>query len=168
MEAAAAAIVTPRLADLADPSDSSPLRSTTTSTSRSSQVSRVADGVPPRSSARAGAELDLPISDGRARAGRSGELAASDDAINDEPETRTSARPRRSGTAAPGRPIYKVRPSDTLRSIARDTLDDPRRANEILELNQGLIDDPSQLIVGQILELPDDARTTLRRSASRR
>jgi nucleoid-associated protein YgaU len=78
-----------------------------------------------------------------------------------------AARPRRSDTGAPRRPVYKVRPYDTLRSIARDTLDDPRRAGEILELNDGIIRDPSHLVVGQILELPEDARTTLRRSASR-
>ncbi len=154
--------------DPAEPSASSPSRRTPTSAARSSQASRLADGVPARSSRATDGELDLSISDGRARAGRSGELAVNDDARNDEPETRTSARPRRSDTAAPGRPIYKVRPYDTLRSIARDTLDDPRRASEILELNRGLIDDPTQLIAGQILELPEDARTTVRRSASRR
>ena len=154
--------------DPAEPSASSPSRRMPTSAARSSQASRFADGVPSRSSRATDGELDLSISDGRARAGRSGELAVNDDASNDEPETRTSARPRRSDTAAPSRPIYKVRPYDTLRSIARDTLDDPRRASEILELNRGLIDDPTQLIAGQILELPEDARTTLRRSASRR
>ncbi|MFI5457077.1 MAG: LysM peptidoglycan-binding domain-containing protein [Isosphaerales bacterium] len=87
---------------------------------------------------------------------------------NDEPETRTAYRPQRSGTASPSRPVYKVRPYDTLRSIARDTLDDSRRANEILELNRGIIDDETHLIVGQIIELPEDARTTLHRSTSRR
>ena len=58
-----------------------------------------------------------------------------------------------------------MRPYDTLRSIARDMLGDSRRSGEILDLNRGVIDDPSQLIVGQVLELPEDARTTIRRSA---
>ena len=68
---------------------------------------------------------------------------------------------------APGRPVYRVRAYDTLRSIARDTLGSSRRADEILELNRGLIDDPAQLVVGQVLELPEDARTSLRRPSSR-
>jgi nucleoid-associated protein YgaU len=54
-----------------------------------------------------------------------------------------------------------------LRSIARDTLGDARRADEILELNRGAIDDPAQLVVGQVLELPEDARTGIRRRSSR-
>ena len=74
----------------------------------------------------------------------------------DETESRTSARPRPGGTA-PGRPVYRVRAYDTLRSIARDTLGSARRADEILDLNRGLIDDPNQLVVGQVLELPEDA-----------
>ena len=60
-----------------------------------------------------------------------------------------------------------MRPNDTLRSIARDTLGSSRRANEILDLNRDIIDDPSSLIVGQMLELPEDARTSIRRRASR-
>jgi hypothetical protein len=84
----------------------------------------------------------------------------------DETESRTSARPRPGGTA-PGRPVYRVRPYDTLRSIARDTLGSSRRADEVLDLNRGLIDDPNQLVVGQVLELPDDAKTTIRRPAKR-
>jgi nucleoid-associated protein YgaU len=46
-------------------------------------------------------------------------------------------------------------------------LGDSRRSTEILDLNRDLIDDPSQLIVGQVLELPEDARTSLRRTATR-
>ena len=46
-------------------------------------------------------------------------------------------------------------------------LGDSHRANEILDLNRDLIDDPTHLTVGQMLELPDDARTSVRRSASR-
>jgi nucleoid-associated protein YgaU len=58
----------------------------------------------------------------------------------------------------PRRPLYKVRPFETLRSIARDTMNDSHRADEILELNRDVIDDPGHLIAGQVLELPEDAR----------
>ncbi len=74
-----------------------------------------------------------------------------------------TARPRISAPVS--RPIYKVRRYDTLRSIARDTLGDPRRASEILALNRDIIDDPTHLISGQLLELPEDADT--RRVTSR-
>jgi nucleoid-associated protein YgaU len=60
---------------------------------------------------------------------------------------------------------YRIRPQETLRSIARDVLGDSRRADEILELNRAVIDDPSHLIPGQEIELPEDARLT-RRSRS--
>ena len=40
------------------------------------------------------------------------------------------------------RPTVVVRQGQTLRSIARDTLDDPHRDGEILELNRDLIEDP--------------------------
>ena len=77
--------------------------------------------------------------------------AIRDDRDDDrEPEI----RPRDAVT----RPIYKVRQYDTLRTIARDTLGDSRRADEILDLNRDIIDDPGHLIVGQILDLPEDAR----------
>jgi hypothetical protein len=46
-------------------------------------------------------------------------------------------------------------------------LGDSHRANEILDLNRELIDDPTHLIVGQMIELPEDARTSIR-STSRR
>ena len=86
---------------------------------------------------------------------------------SDEPQTRTAARPRTTNAASRRRPAYKVRQYDTLRSIARDMLGDSHRADEILDLNRDLIDDPAHLTVGQMLELPDDARTSVRRSASR-
>ena len=54
-----------------------------------------------------------------------------------------------------------------MRTIARDMLGDSHRSSEILDLNRDLIDDPAHLIVGQVLELPEDARTSVRRSASR-
>jgi nucleoid-associated protein YgaU len=78
-----------------------------------------------------------------------------------EPETPSAPNSQnRSGdAAAASRLLYKVRPYDTLRSIARDKLGDARRADEILELNHELIDDPAHLTTGQLLKLPDDART---------
>jgi nucleoid-associated protein YgaU len=106
---------------------------------------------------------------GAAQSPFKGRAAAVDtdlDGAVDEVESRTPAKPRAGGTA-PGRPIYRVRPYDTLRSIARDTLGSSRRADEILDLNRGLIDDPTQLAVGQVLELPEDAKTSLRRPARR-
>jgi nucleoid-associated protein YgaU len=55
------------------------------------------------------------------------------------------------------RPIYKVKVHDTLRSIARDTLGDSHRYREILDLNRDVIDDPTRLVTGQNLTLPEDA-----------
>jgi nucleoid-associated protein YgaU len=124
-------------------------------------------GVPVRRSSRSESELNLPISDpqteqasGRALRTRNrpvsgGNIDGADDQ-NSDPEFRS----RDSVT----RPIYKVRPYDTLRTIARDTLGDSRRSSEILDLNRDIIDDPGHLIVGQILELPEDARTMRARS----
>jgi nucleoid-associated protein YgaU len=83
----------------------------------------------------------------------SGEVEPGDD----EPEIRVPSHPRNS--ARTSRPLYMVRPHDTLRSIARNTLGEARRAGEILELNRELIDDPAHLIAGQLLELPEDAVT---------
>ena len=78
-----------------------------------------------------------------------------------EPEVPPDPRSRkRTGSSnQASRSTYKVRPFDTLRSIARDTVGDPNRAAEILELNRELIADPAQLTAGQVLNLPDDART---------
>ena len=78
------------------------------------------------------------------------EEAASPIGGDAEPEIRTRN--------AVARPIYKVRQYDTLRTIARDTLGRPAWVNEILDLNRDIIDDPAHLIVGQILQLPEDAR----------
>ncbi len=90
------------------------------------------------------------------------------DEAGDDQDVRTTARPRGSAAGGSRRPVYRVRTYDTLRSIARDMLGDSRRANEILELNRGVIDDPGQLVVGQVIELPEDARGGIRRSASNR
>jgi nucleoid-associated protein YgaU len=105
------------------------------------------------------ASLDLPVSESVAGSG-SGTRLSGLDRENDEkddvgPAIRVSAGSH--GSARSTGPVYKVRPYDTLRSIARDTLGDAHRASEILELNRGLIDDPNRLIVGQLIELPEDA-----------
>ncbi|HEV3168356.1 MAG TPA: LysM peptidoglycan-binding domain-containing protein [Isosphaeraceae bacterium] len=55
-------------------------------------------------------------------------------------------------------PHYQVRPHDTLRTIARDTLGDSHRSDEILEMNRDTITDPHRLTAGQTLILPEDAR----------
>ncbi len=139
-----------------------------------SLAARSGDAVSRRGGA-ADSDVDLPVSGGsvpRDRVapskGRSPAASSLFDGNADEPESRDSARPRSSSGDQPGRPVYRVRSYDTLRSIARDKLGDARRSDEILELNRGLIDNPAQLVVGQLLELPDDARTAVRRPASRR
>jgi nucleoid-associated protein YgaU len=53
-------------------------------------------------------------------------------------------------------PSHVVKRYETLRSIARDLLDDPRRASEIRELNLDQLDG-DVLEVGQRLRLPEDA-----------
>jgi nucleoid-associated protein YgaU len=94
-------------------------------------------------------ELALPVVD-LASESESGSSVASDpDAV---PETHF--RPRH--------PVYKVRLHETLRSIARDTLGESRRADEILDLNRDLINDPNALTPGQTIVLPDDARIGVR------
>ena len=90
------------------------------------------------------------------------------DDAGDDQEVRTAARPRGSAAGRASKPVYRVRSHDTLRKIARDMLGDSRRANEIYELNRGVIDNPGQLVVGQMIELPEDAQGGIRRSASNR
>jgi nucleoid-associated protein YgaU len=123
--------------------------------------------VPIRRSSRSEAELNLPVSDaateeaaGSSRKGTRAATTIRED--RDDHDGEPEIRPRDAVT----RPIYKVRQYDTLRTIARDTLGDSRRAQEILDLNRDIIDDPGHLIVGQILDLPEDARPG--RSKSRR
>jgi nucleoid-associated protein YgaU len=96
-------------------------------------------------------EVELPTVDPFAR-------RRADGLSGPDPEKDPAVRPRR--------PRYKVRPYETLRSIARDTLGDSRRADEILDLNAKVVDDPARLTPGQLLELPDDAR--INSSGSRR
>jgi nucleoid-associated protein YgaU len=148
-----------------------------TARARTNPVSSTDDGIPIQRSSRTSNELELPaagsdptFSRDRRSVERRADLTVGEGA-DDEPEVRAARRPRSansdSSTVPDTRPAYKVRPNDTLRSIARDTLGNARRANEILELNRDIIDDPSNLIVGQMLELPEDAKTSIRRPASR-
>jgi nucleoid-associated protein YgaU len=111
---------------------------------------------PRAAAARAPGEIEvaLPTSDPFAR-----RKAAPTGSDGDEPVVGPTVRPRR--------PQYRVHARETLRSIARDTLGDSRRASEILDLNADAIDDPNRLIPGQILELPDDAKVGTVRSSRR-
>jgi nucleoid-associated protein YgaU len=168
-------ITIPAIEDL-DPALILPARSPApaAAVARTGRASGSSDGNPSKRVRQTDPDLDLPAPESTSRGGvaargngaHSDRGSTGDDRNDDEPETRTVARPRSIG-AAPRRPVYKVRLYDTLRSIARDKLGDSRRSTEILDLNRDLIDDPSQLIVGQVLELPEDARTSLRRTATR-
>ena len=103
------------------------------------------------------ADADSDISSGTGTGSGAGSMAPA--GLRDrDPEVRTRS--------AVTRPIYKVRPYDTLRTIARDTLGDARRASEIRDMNLRSSNDPGHLIVGQVLELPEDARPL--RATSRR
>jgi nucleoid-associated protein YgaU len=125
-------------------------------------------GVAVRRSRPTDALLDLPVGESVARRD-SDPRSPGLDRENDEkadvgPAIRVPAGSH--GSAPSTGPVYKVRPYDTLRSIARDTLGDAHRASEILDLNRGLIDDPNHLNVGQLIELPEDAdiqRATIRK-----
>ena len=57
----------------------------------------------------------------------------------------------------PRRPTYTAKPFETLRSIARDTLNDPKRDREIFNLNRDVLDDLNVLPAGTTLNLPEDA-----------
>ncbi|MDG3007713.1 LysM peptidoglycan-binding domain-containing protein [Paludisphaera mucosa] len=73
---------------------------------------------------------------------------------------RVDARPTASGEGRVRRdpyPTHRVGPRETVRSIARDRLGDPRRATEIIELNRGVIPPSGRPSPGQRLELPKDA-----------
>jgi nucleoid-associated protein YgaU len=106
-----------------------------------------------RRSSRPDGELNLPVSD------PSTERVADRD---DRDRRRISPRddldePATATRKTVSRPVHRVRARETLRSIARDRLGDSRRAREILDLNRDVVDDPAHLVVGQILDLPDDA-----------
>lgn len=57
----------------------------------------------------------------------------------------------------PARPTHIVAERETLRGIARDTLGDAHRADEIYSLNRDVIEDPARLEPGTRLRLPADA-----------
>ena len=66
-------------------------------------------------------------------------------------------RPDPEAVEAPRRPTYTVKARETLRSIARDTLNDSRRDREIYNLNRDVLDDINVLEPGTTLTLPEDA-----------
>jgi general secretion pathway protein D len=70
----------------------------------------------------------------------------------DQERPATDASPPEGGFA-----IHVVQPHETLRGIARDRLGDPRRFQEIAELNRDLLTD-GRLSPGMRLLLPHDAR----------
>jgi nucleoid-associated protein YgaU len=122
--------------------------STTRRASRPSGSGRVAAAVGSGEEGEVGVEL--PMSDPFARR----PLDPTTDA-----QTTDRAEPASDRPASASRPVrYRVRPHETLRSIARDQLGDSRRADEILELNAEVIDDPARPPTGQIIQLPGDAR----------
>jgi len=155
----------------------SPLRRRGAAGARTDEEASTDDGIPIRRSSRRSSELELPAATSDpifARDRRSverradltdGESASGEDEIGTARRSRSASVD--SGEGLDTRPVHKVRPNETLRSIARDTLGSSYRMNEILDLNRDIIDDPSNLIVGQELKLPDDARTSLRRRVSR-
>jgi nucleoid-associated protein YgaU len=151
------------MAEPAGPPSSSATRRDSVVTARTlrTSVAASARGIAARRASPSDASLALPAGApalGRDPGTRPSSLDPGDDeADNAEPEIRLTARSRR--PVPPKGPSYKVRPYDTLRSIARDTLGDAHRADEILDLNRGLIADPTHLIVGQLIELPEDADT---------
>ena len=55
-------------------------------------------------------------------------------------------------------PIFVARPHDTFRTIARDTLGDAERADEVRQLNLDVISDPARPTPGQKLRLPRYAK----------
>jgi LysM repeat protein len=57
---------------------------------------------------------------------------------------------------------YRVRPQDTLWSIAKETLGSGDRWPEILRLNREQLPDAARLRPGMVLRLPDDARLDAR------
>ncbi len=110
-----------------------------------------------------GAALDGATVSRASSAGKSGDTDT--DSGVEIPPTRTTrpgyrrlrARPTEP-TEAPRRPTYQSKANDTLRSVARDTLTDSHRANEIFNLNRDLLSDPKGPIpAGTTLTLPEDA-----------
>jgi nucleoid-associated protein YgaU len=109
------------------------------------------------SGSRSGVEQVLPVDDAFANRGSTSTTARR------PPGELVAAADDGGGAAARRRaPMYRIRPHETLRSIARDTLGDSRRARELLEMNRDVIDDPDHLTPGQVIDLPEDARPARR------
>lgn len=72
---------------------------------------------------------------------------------------RAAPRQSKSATPEPRRPTYRVaRANETLRSIARDTLGDPKREGEILDLNRDQVSSVRDALrPNMTLTLPEDA-----------
>jgi nucleoid-associated protein YgaU len=112
------------------------------------------EGVPIRRSSRSDPELNLPVSDpfteqasdrglsSRASARPSSPSRAVKDDDFPDRDNASAAEPEVPSRSTVNHPVYKVRRYDTLRTIARDTLGDSRRADEVLDLNRDVIDDP--------------------------
>jgi len=66
--------------------------------------------------------------------------------------TREPAQPRREAAAAPR--TYTVKPGDNLTRIARATLGDGSRYDEIFRANRDALRDENDLSVGQVLKIP--------------
>ncbi len=149
---------TGRAMPAAVPSDSGGRRDSL-STARTTRTSG-SSSTNTRRTARSDAVLNLPTEEAalpRDHGIGSGGDPADAATVDDGAESLVIGRPRI--PAKVNRPSYKVRRYDTLRSIARNALGDPRRDKEILSLNRDIIDDPANLIPGQFLELPEDADT---------
>ncbi len=128
-------------------------------TTRTTPRSDASEGLPARRNSRVEAELELPVAgpeEGPVRGGR-GSSDHRPGEEDDAPASRRIARTPRADSVE--RPVYRVRRYDTLRSIARDILGDSRRSEEIYDINRDIIDDPTRLTPGQLLELPEDADT---------
>jgi general secretion pathway protein D len=115
----------------------------------------------PRSNRAATATLDpqvQPASQNRPAEGvRGGRAATHVVPTPDQERPATDASSPEGGFA-----IHVVQPHETLRGIARDRLGDPRRFQEIAELNRDLLTD-GRLSPGMRLLLPHDARPALLR-----
>lgn len=103
-------------------------------------------------------ELELPVGHPEESPAAGRRMLASRRSVDaDDPETTALLSARPPDPAPVDRPVYKVRRLDTLRSIARDMLGDSHRADEIYEINRDAIPNPTHLVAGQLLELPEDA-----------
>ncbi|SIO59119.1 Nucleoid-associated protein YgaU, contains BON and LysM domains [Singulisphaera sp. GP187] len=139
-------IVPPRKANAGSSSSSARTSSPIRKTSRSKP--KEDDSTHPGAQSSSEVDLILPIDNSLIT--RRNRLQSNDE-LDPPPEKRYQA----------SRPRYKVRhSSETLRSIARETLKDPRRSDEIFDLNRDILNDNPRpkLVEGQILVLPEDAR----------